>query len=412
MGTTEQLPDGWIRKESRSRPNRFYYFNTKTGKTQWEQPTDKHKRTQPRDDAVSKPSRNDSKGHTSHHASVQSRLKISDKSKDVKKSKSKTPAQDRLQDLVATNKAVAESLKEMVDPKQSTASPNKRKQITVSNVVEKKSHTVIQNNNNDVDSAKSAQPIANKDSIESAYQQGVCKQSANEKHSTDEIPALFPLKNPAQNRLKLLQRQLSSDVNEKNNDALHVFHSSFGIGNTTQTTVSDDMDVDMMDWEPSNNASPYSFQQLEDMVVESLTDSAYIVPDTNVFLDSLAAIKSIMDKELKYSILIPFAVLQELDQLKRRINEESVSSKSSRAIKYIYEQLKSKNQRMQGQKATEDNDHIISVTSPDDKILNCCLQLKGQSKEVILVTNDINLSNKALLSDIEAITSKQCLEKF
>lgn len=65
-----------------------------------------------------------------------------------------------------------------------------------------------------------------------------------------------------------------------------------------------------------------------------------------------------------------------------------------------------------GQKATEDNEHIISVSSADDKILNCCLQLKGQSKEVILVTNDINLSNKALLSGIEAITSKQCLEKF
>lgn len=36
----EKLPDGWIRKESRSRPNNFYYFHTKTGKSQWISPAD------------------------------------------------------------------------------------------------------------------------------------------------------------------------------------------------------------------------------------------------------------------------------------------------------------------------------------------------------------------------------------
>lgn len=40
MGSMEKLPDGWIRKESRSRPNNFYYFHTKTGKSQWISPAD------------------------------------------------------------------------------------------------------------------------------------------------------------------------------------------------------------------------------------------------------------------------------------------------------------------------------------------------------------------------------------
>lgn len=80
MGTTEQMPDEWIRKESRSRPNRFYYFNKKTGKTQWEPPTGNYQKTQSHGDAITKPFEIEasSKGHTS----VQSRLKISDKSKD------------------------------------------------------------------------------------------------------------------------------------------------------------------------------------------------------------------------------------------------------------------------------------------------------------------------------------------
>lgn len=51
----------------------------------------------------------------------------------------------------------------------------------------------------------------------------------------------------------------------------------------------------------------------------------------------------------KYNILIPFVVLQELDQLKRRNGDnDSVSSKASRAIRYIYDELKSKNPRLQG----------------------------------------------------------------
>lgn len=47
-------------------------------------------------------------------------------------------------------------------------------------------------------------------------------------------------------------------------------------------------------------------------------------------------------------MLIPFVVLQELDQLKRRNDKEMVSQKASRAIQYIYEQLKTKNPRLQG----------------------------------------------------------------
>lgn len=127
--------------------------------------------------------------------------------------------------------------------------------------------------------------------------------------------------------------------------------------------------------------------------------------------------------------------------MKRRNGDDLLNSKASRAIQYIYEQLKSKNPRLQGniffsrialliwiiyefvltlhtiihslgQKAVEDKEHVIDVTSPDDKVLNCCLQLQNQSMDIILVTNDKNLSNKALLNGIEAITSRGCLERF
>lgn len=65
-----------------------------------------------------------------------------------------------------------------------------------------------------------------------------------------------------------------------------------------------------------------------------------------------------------------------------------------------------------GQSAIEDKNHLIDVKSNDDKILNCCLQLVKQSKKVILVTNDLNLTNTAKFSDIETITQKRCMEKI
>eukprot|EP00033_Pygsuia_biforma_P003252 GCRY01003564.1.p1 GENE.GCRY01003564.1~~GCRY01003564.1.p1 ORF type:complete len:159 (+),score=26.83 GCRY01003564.1:120-596(+) len=33
------LPEGWITKESRSHPGTFYYYNSATGESQWEEPT-------------------------------------------------------------------------------------------------------------------------------------------------------------------------------------------------------------------------------------------------------------------------------------------------------------------------------------------------------------------------------------
>lgn len=65
-----------------------------------------------------------------------------------------------------------------------------------------------------------------------------------------------------------------------------------------------------------------------------------------------------------------------------------------------------------GQMAIDDTKHLINISSNDDKILNCCLQLIGQSKKVILVTNDLNLTNIAKLNGVETITFKACSQRF
>ncbi|XP_031628221.1 transcriptional protein SWT1 [Contarinia nasturtii] len=398
---SKKLPDGWIKRESTSRAGRFYYFNTKTGKTQWENPTvDKEKMALPHIGTSSK-----SDTHTKGQFSVPNAMKISEKSKDiVKKYKSKTPAQDRLQRMVTKSK---EAAKLMANSKSTSTSPNKRKKISIS-----KSLFIVpsRDKHQTMDFVPS---FVNKDTIEVDCEQDVRQHCVDtHKHSSDDIPTLFPPKTPAQDRLNKLQPKklpATSSPSQKNNDLLSVIYNGFGIETPVVDNSVEQMDCDeMMEWDDDET---YSFEQLESMVIDIVsTDSAYVIPDTNVFLDSLQPIKRIIEKD-QYSVLIPFVVLQELDQMKHKTNK-LLRIKSSNAIRYIYNMLKMKNYRLQGQKATEDNDHIIEVKSPDDKILNCCLQLKNQSKEIILLTNDINLSNKALVNGIETITSHKCLETF
>lgn len=50
----------------------------------------------------------------------------------------------------------------------------------------------------------------------------------------------------------------------------------------------------------------------------------------------------------KYNVLVPFVVLQELDRLKTKPDDSRIRNLASGAIKFIYNQLKSKSQRLQG----------------------------------------------------------------
>lgn len=114
----------------------------------------------------------------------------------------------------------------------------------------------------------------------------------------DDIPVLFPPKNPAQERLLSLQNSLTDNSSEIrcDHDAAQVFGDTFGIESAKPAPSVANMDEEM-DWEPCED-STYTFQQLESMVVDVdvLTESAYIIPDTNVFLDSLAPIKSVIGR--------------------------------------------------------------------------------------------------------------------
>uniref|UniRef100_T1H095 PIN domain-containing protein n=1 Tax=Megaselia scalaris TaxID=36166 RepID=T1H095_MEGSC len=102
--------------------------------------------------------------------------------------------------------------------------------------------------------------------------------------------------------------------------------------------------------------------------------------------------------------MIPYKVIQELDGLKGR---ESVSTLAIRAIKLLNDKLAAKDPHFQGQNAKHSTEELIPLESNDDEILNCCLQIQKTCKSVILISNDINLRNKAIINEIKVLSSSK-----
>lgn len=99
-------------------------------------------------------------------------------------------------------------------------------------------------------------------------------------------------------------------------------------------------------------------------------------------------------------IYIPYIVLCELDMLKTR--DGNISKAAQRGIKTINEYFKDKDAFVTGQSVKEDRRELIPIDSGDDRILNCAFQLKELTNKVLLLSNDINLRNKAFVNEIEA----------
>jgi rRNA-processing protein FCF1 len=153
----------------------------------------------------------------------------------------------------------------------------------------------------------------------------------------------------------------------------------------------------------------------------------YVVVDTNVLLSNIDFVEEIRGKMFKgesedfsplpvnfkttspisdigkATIYLPYIVLDELDRLKTR--EEKVAKLARRSITFIETCFNQKDAFFVGQSATESvKKHLIPISSGDDEILNCCLQIKEITKKVLLLSNDKNLRNKAFVNRITSLS--------
>ncbi|XP_027755643.1 transcriptional protein SWT1 isoform X2 [Empidonax traillii] len=135
-----------------------------------------------------------------------------------------------------------------------------------------------------------------------------------------------------------------------------------------------------------------------------------VVIDTNIMISHLEFVRSLKSEDIpgvdRLALIIPWVVLQELDNLKKGKMLQHVRDKAIPAVQFIYKCLKNQDSKLWGQSMQLASQKIygLSDENNDDRVLQCCLQYQSLFPEavVILCTDDKNLCNKAIVSEVKA----------
>lgn len=125
----------------------------------------------------------------------------------------------------------------------------------------------------------------------------------------------------------------------------------------------------------------------------------YILPDTNILINSPQVVKELVSKNLY--VVIPVTVINELDNLKIRKDLGYKARKIGRIIEELV------NQRSKYLLLTNNHKevHGLNLKKADDRILAAALYLKDQGKDVVLLSNDRFFRLKAEGLELKIVTS-------
>uniref|UniRef100_A0A8C3L382 Transcriptional protein SWT1 n=1 Tax=Chrysolophus pictus TaxID=9089 RepID=A0A8C3L382_CHRPC len=152
----------------------------------------------------------------------------------------------------------------------------------------------------------------------------------------------------------------------------------------------------------------------QDLNISAETSSGLnilVVIDTNIMISHLEFVKSLKSEDIpgvgKLALIIPWVVLQELDNLKKGKMLVHVRQKAVPAVQFIYACLKNQDPKLWGQSMQLASQKIygLSDENNDDRVLQCCLQYQSLFPQavVILCTDDKNLCNKAIVCEVKAL---------
>lgn len=105
-------------------------------------------------------------------------------------------------------------------------------------------------------------------------------------------------------------------------------------------------------------------------------------------------------------LYVPYIVLNELDKIKTF--KDNLAKLARTAIGFINENLNIKNDYFCLQSASEQM-KIIQIDCGDDLILNACLHINNITRKVLLISNDINLRNKAHANQISCMSGMELI---
>lgn len=146
----------------------------------------------------------------------------------------------------------------------------------------------------------------------------------------------------------------------------------------------------------------------------------YMVVDTNFIISHLNIIDKLASRwqyyGSMYQIVIPKQVIKELDGLKDSTKDAqegqlSLSQLSRRAIDWCYSHFQQLSPMVRGQRMSET---IDNATTKDESILDCALFFKlreqGGGSMVVILSNDKNLCNQALINGLLTISYRKGMD--
>ncbi|GME77359.1 unnamed protein product [Ambrosiozyma monospora] len=134
----------------------------------------------------------------------------------------------------------------------------------------------------------------------------------------------------------------------------------------------------------------------------------FLVIDTNFIISHLHLLDDLHKLSTRYKqvyqIIIPITVVSELDGLKCSTSQ-SLKRRAIMAIDWCYAFLHNSDPIVKGQKLTQKFDQNVNA---DNAILDCCLYFKKNNPGhmVVLMSNDKNLSVKALTNELLTISHR------
>ncbi|XP_059055600.1 transcriptional protein SWT1-like [Achroia grisella] len=449
-----ELPDGWVLCPSKSNPGRKYFFNKKTGKSSWTKPQasekcrghskhrnrkyktkkeDKSKRDEPPRVSLKRKSdgyeevsakKRHKEGilvyeHPIHemHTPIKrsekhSPSKSCSSSKKVSPTKSslnKNTANCRLSQLRAQLNAEAEReeashldhTSQKVNAKR--ISPNSTQTETQSKIIKTEVQSPVLNDskcstatpspssdgvqstpspsqffaaNKIISSMKAQLPDkycdkSNQNNTFADIEAGICNQTPE--YPCMKHPATPPQFSEASKLMSAIKSKLSYKMPSKDTDVKNFSSAQDRMSNlrnrlsneigidkdgslensiSNENVCSEAMDVDYVSKEAMETPSV----QFSKNSGANKSEDLVVVVDTNVFIHELDFIKNVLNSHIK------------------------------------------------GQSLRDANSHIYPCELPDDEILNCCLQQSERGKSVILLSNDKNLCNKAVINGVKSIS--------
>ncbi|ELR17568.1 uncharacterized protein ACA1_063320 [Acanthamoeba castellanii str. Neff] len=144
-------------------------------------------------------------------------------------------------------------------------------------------------------------------------------------------------------------------------------------------------------------------------LAEQLKSACFVVIDTNAWITSLDAVLSLKNYP-HLTVIVPSAVVQELDGLKQDQGKDQLGSKARLAIKVIYDATAGGEQWIRGQRYDEHLGAALKIDNRDDEILSCALFFHTKVSPSVLITGDYGLALKCNINRVPTTDMRGLLE--